>query len=94
MDLFADWAATKHGMIDTLRAIIASGRLESDQMRSELVEIVGVFLDAGAAAGDIRADADATPLQQRSPESSASPGPPSNAPSGPHAHPADGRPTT
>jgi AcrR family transcriptional regulator len=59
MDLFADWAATKHGMIDTLRAMISSGRLESDQMRSELVEIVGMFLDAGAAAGDIRADADA-----------------------------------
>lgn len=59
MDLFVDWAATKHGMIDTLRTIISSGRLESDQMRSELVEIVGMFLDAGAAAGDIRPDVDA-----------------------------------
>ena len=37
MDLFADWAVTKHGMIDTLRAIVSSGRLEFDQMRSELV---------------------------------------------------------
>jgi AcrR family transcriptional regulator len=59
MDLFADWAVTKHGMIDTLRAIISSGRLEFDQMRSELVAIVRMFLDAGAAAGDIRRDADA-----------------------------------
>ncbi|MGO9956514.1 MAG: TetR/AcrR family transcriptional regulator [Solirubrobacteraceae bacterium] len=59
MDLFVDWAATKHGMIDTLRAIISSGRLESDQMRSELVEIVAMFLDAGASVGDIRTDADA-----------------------------------
>lgn len=58
MDLFADWAITKYGMIDTLRAIISSGTLESGQMRSELVGIVRVFLDAGAAAGDIRADAD------------------------------------
>jgi AcrR family transcriptional regulator len=36
MDLFVDWAATKHGMIDTLRAMISSGRIESDQMRGEL----------------------------------------------------------
>jgi AcrR family transcriptional regulator len=59
MDLFAEWAVTKHGMIDTLRATVASGRLESDRMRAELVAIVGTFLDAGAVAGDIRPDADA-----------------------------------
>ncbi len=59
MDLFADWAATKHGMIDTLRAIISSGRLEFDQMRAELVAVVRMFLDAGACADDIRTDADA-----------------------------------
>ncbi len=59
MDMFADWAVTKHGMVDTLRAIISSGTLEFDQMRSELVAIVRTFLDAGAAAGDIRPDADA-----------------------------------
>ena len=59
MDLFADWAVTKNGMVDTLRAIISSGSLEFDQMRSELVAIVRTFLDAGAAAGDIRPDADA-----------------------------------
>lgn len=58
MDLFADWAVTKHGMIDTLRVIISSGTLASGQMRSELVAIVRVFLDAGTAAGDLRADAD------------------------------------
>ncbi|MFJ9031845.1 TetR/AcrR family transcriptional regulator [Streptomyces sp. NPDC102274] len=60
MDLFADWAATKHGMIETLRAIVSSGRLEFDQMRAELVAIVSTFLDAGAAAGDIRSDVDAS----------------------------------
>ncbi len=59
MDLFVDWAATKHGMIDTLRAIISCGRIESDQMRGGLVAVVGTFLDAGARAGDIRPDADA-----------------------------------
>jgi AcrR family transcriptional regulator len=40
MDLFAEWQATKHGMTDTLLAMI----------------------DAGAAAGDIRADARADDL--------------------------------
>ncbi len=59
MDLFADWAAAKHGMTDTLRAIISSGRLESEQMREELVAVVRTFLVAGARAGDIRPDADA-----------------------------------
>jgi AcrR family transcriptional regulator len=58
MDLFADWAATKDGMIDTLRAIISSGNIEQGEMRTQLVAIMRTFLEAGAAAGDIRADAD------------------------------------
>ena len=62
MDLFADWAATKHGMIDTLSAIVSSGRVESSHMRSELDAIVRAFLDAGAAAGDLRSDVCATDL--------------------------------
>jgi hypothetical protein len=60
MDLFADWAATKHGMIETLRAIVSSGRIEFGRMRAELVAIVRTFLDAGAATGDIRSDVDAS----------------------------------
>jgi AcrR family transcriptional regulator len=60
MDLFADWAATKHGMIETLRAIVSSGRIDFGRMRAELVAIVRTFLDAGAAAGDIRSDVDAS----------------------------------
>jgi AcrR family transcriptional regulator len=59
MDLFADWAVTKHDMIDTLRVIISSGRLEFAQMRAELVAVVRLFLDAGIIEGDIRPDADA-----------------------------------
>jgi len=47
MDLFADWAITKHGMIDTLRVIISSGRLEFAQMRAELVAVLRMFLDVG-----------------------------------------------
>jgi hypothetical protein len=56
MDLFADWAATKHGMIDTLRASASSGRIEFGQTRKEVHAILRTFLDAGAAAGDIRSD--------------------------------------
>jgi AcrR family transcriptional regulator len=54
--LFIDWAATKHGMIDTLRALMSSGRVEPGQMRAQLVEIVSLFLSAGGAAGDLRTD--------------------------------------
>ena len=54
--LFIDWAATKHGMIDTLRALMSSGRVGPGQMRAQLVEIVSLFLSAGGAAGDLRTD--------------------------------------
>ena len=59
IDLFDDWAVTKHGMIDTLRVMMSSGRLEFAQLREELVAVVRMFLDAGIAEGDIRPDADA-----------------------------------
>jgi AcrR family transcriptional regulator len=59
MDLFSDWAATKHGMIDTLRTATASGAVGMGEMRTELTDVVRTFLDAGAAAGDIRTDVDA-----------------------------------
>jgi AcrR family transcriptional regulator len=56
MTVFTDWAATKHGMADTLRALMSSGRIESGRMRAQLIEIVSLFLNAGAAAGDLRSD--------------------------------------
>jgi AcrR family transcriptional regulator len=59
MTVFADWTATKHGMIDTLRALMASGRLDQGRMRAQLIEIMSVFLDAGAAVGDLRSDVEA-----------------------------------
>jgi hypothetical protein len=46
-------------MIDTLRVLMSSGQLEQGRMRGQLVAIVSVFLDAGRAAGDLRADVDA-----------------------------------
>lgn len=59
MTLFADWAAAKYGMADTLRALMSSGRITPGRMRGQLIEVMTLFLDAGAAAGDLRPDADA-----------------------------------
>jgi AcrR family transcriptional regulator len=59
MDLFGEWLATKHGMLDTLLAMVESGEIASDQTRTELLEAVTTILDAGIAAGDLRADVSA-----------------------------------
>ncbi|WP_026924785.1 TetR/AcrR family transcriptional regulator [Glycomyces arizonensis] len=56
---FLDWVATKHSMIDTVRAVVASGRLDYGGMREQLIAVVSRFLEAGATAGDLRTDVDA-----------------------------------
>ena len=56
MDLFGDWLVTKHGMIDTLLAMIESGEIALAQTRAELLDVITTILDAGTAAGDLRAD--------------------------------------
>ena len=57
MDLFADWLATKHGMTDTLLAMLESGPIAD--ARTELLAAITAILDAGRAAGDLRADVSA-----------------------------------
>lgn len=59
MDLFVEWAETKHGMIDTLQTAIRSGSMQPGDMRAELTAVVAEFLSAGAEAGDIRSDVEA-----------------------------------
>lgn len=59
MDLFADWLATKHGMLDTLRVMIAAGEIGHAQSRAKLLGAIGMVLNAGAAAGDLRSDVSA-----------------------------------
>jgi AcrR family transcriptional regulator len=59
MDLFADWMATKHGMTGTLLAMVDAGDISLAHTRQELLAAITVILNAGAAAGDIRADASA-----------------------------------
>ena len=59
MDLFGDWLMTKHGMLDTLLAMIDAGEIAHLQTRDELLGAITAILDAGSAAGDIRTDANA-----------------------------------
>jgi AcrR family transcriptional regulator len=59
MDLFGDWLATKHGMVDTLLTMIDSGAIGLARTRAELLAAITTILEAGAAAGDIRADVSA-----------------------------------
>lgn len=59
MDLFAEWLATKRGMLRTLLLMIDSGTLEQAHSRAELLAAITTILDAGRAAGDIRSDANA-----------------------------------
>jgi AcrR family transcriptional regulator len=56
MDLFGDWIATKSGMLDTLLAMIKSGEIAHAGTRAELLGAITEILDAGRAAGDLRAD--------------------------------------
>jgi AcrR family transcriptional regulator len=59
MDLFADWLATKHGMLDTLAVMIESGEIAHAQSRDALLDAITTILAAGRAAGDLRADVSA-----------------------------------
>jgi AcrR family transcriptional regulator len=56
MDLFADWLAAKHGMLDTLLAMAESGEMAGDRGRIQLLAAITTILDAGRLAGDLRAD--------------------------------------
>ena len=56
MDLFGDWLMTKHGMINTLLAMIESGEIALAQTRAELLDVITTILDAGREAGDLRPD--------------------------------------
>jgi len=59
MDRFADYIATKREMADAMRVLIADGTVNRSQAREELSTAVRPLLDAGAAAGTLRADVQA-----------------------------------
>jgi AcrR family transcriptional regulator len=56
MDLFADWIATKNGMLGTLLAMIGSGEIAHAQTRTELLAAIDAILDAGRVTGELRSD--------------------------------------
>ncbi|WP_433272052.1 TetR/AcrR family transcriptional regulator [Actinosynnema sp. CS-041913] len=56
MDRFVDYMATKQGMADALKAVIASGGNPYAQSRDLLIEAMTTLLDAGK--GTLRADLD------------------------------------
>ncbi|MFF5171961.1 TetR/AcrR family transcriptional regulator [Micromonospora sp. NPDC000089] len=58
MERFVDYLATKRGMADALRQVIATGANPFAQSRDLLVGALARLLTAGAAAGTVRPDVD------------------------------------
>jgi hypothetical protein len=58
MDRFIDYLATKRGMAEALRMVIASGGNPHAQTRESLLEAIGSLLKAGADQGGLRRDID------------------------------------
>jgi AcrR family transcriptional regulator len=57
MDRFVAYAATKRGMSDALQSVVASSNADLfADTRSQILTSIATLLDAGAAAGTIRAD--------------------------------------
>ena len=56
MDRYAEFFAGKRGMLDTLRAGWASGRLATPTTRERITGAIGAILAAGAQVGSLRAD--------------------------------------
>jgi AcrR family transcriptional regulator len=56
MDRFVDYMATKRGMADALRAVVASGGNPYAHSRDRLVGTIGTLLRAGGADGSVRSD--------------------------------------
>ena len=54
MDGYAQFVATKRGMIDTLRAGWASGRITTPVTRERLTAAIEMIITAGAGAGTLR----------------------------------------
>jgi AcrR family transcriptional regulator len=59
MDHFIDYVTNKRFMAEALRAVIASGADPYAESRGRLIAAITALLNAGAAAGSLRADVDA-----------------------------------
>jgi AcrR family transcriptional regulator len=58
MERFVSYAATKRGMADALQSVVSSNSHLFADSRAQIVKAIATLLDAAAAAGTIRADAD------------------------------------
>jgi len=58
LNRYAEFVATKRGMVDTLRAGWASGTIATPTTRERITGALGAFLSAGAESGSLRADVD------------------------------------
>jgi len=56
MRRYQDFVATKRGMAEALRAVIASGAISSGQTREHINGAIATILDAGRTDGSLRAD--------------------------------------
>jgi len=56
MDRFAGYVTAKREMADALRAVFAAGTVTISQIREQLAAAVQLILDAGVAAGTLRAE--------------------------------------
>jgi hypothetical protein len=56
LDRYAGFVASKRGIIDTLRAGWASGRITTPTIREGITATLETFLAAGSRAGSLRAD--------------------------------------
>ena len=58
VDRYAQFVATKRGMLDALRATWGSSRISRSATRERITAAIAVLLVAGAADGSLRADLD------------------------------------
>lgn len=56
MTRFVDYLATKRGMAEALRLVVASGKNPFEESRDRLVGALEALLDASVAAGAVRSD--------------------------------------
>ncbi|MFI0898127.1 TetR/AcrR family transcriptional regulator [Streptomyces sp. NPDC020983] len=58
MRRFAEWAGERRGVCEALVAMSASGRFGTGPVCDEVQHILGTLIEAGAEAGELRADID------------------------------------
>ncbi|MDR1387174.1 MAG: TetR/AcrR family transcriptional regulator [Propionibacteriaceae bacterium] len=58
MERFLDYMTTKHGMVDTLQAMMTTGSPLYEETLGRLTDAVRGLIEAGVSSGDFRSDVD------------------------------------